>query len=207
MKSKQYYFSEIFYSLQGEGVRTGTANVFVRFAGCNLACDLEASEHSPGGWRCDTDFSGGMPTTAQDLVALCQELAPACHWIILTGGEPTLQLDQALINTLRGAGYKLAIETNGTTNIDAFALDWLCVSPKTAEHTLRQRTAHELKYVRHVQQALPHPRGTADHYLISPAFEADGSVRPETLRWCVQLCKDHPRWRLSLQSHKLLGVR
>src|SRR5678815_1389761 len=150
---------------------------------------MEVSDRSPGGWRCDTDFSGGRPLTAAHICAEARRLAPQCRWIILTGGEPTLQLDSSLVTTLNAAGYALAIETNGTASLDAFALDWICVSPKTAEHTLRQLTAHELKYVRHAGQALPHPRGTAQHYLLSPAFDADGTVARETLAWCVSLCK------------------
>jgi 7-carboxy-7-deazaguanine synthase len=205
--SPEYLVNEMFYSLQGEGVRTGTSNLFLRFARCNLRCDVEASSVSPGGWRCDTEFDSGRRMTTTEILATAHDLAPACRWIIFTGGEPSLQLDAALVHCLQDAGYYLAIETNGTKNLDALALNWICVSPKTAEHTLRQLTAHEVKYVRCAGQGLPVPRIRAQHYLISPAFEPDGSVLPETVRWCVQLCKDHPPWRLSVQTHKWLQVR
>lgn len=188
-------------------MRAGTANVFVRFAGCNLRCDVEPSEFSPGGWRCDTDFSGGRPYTRRALLEACRTLAPACRWLIFTGGEPALQLDQALVAACHGEGYHLALETNGTVNVDALGLDWVCVSPKTAEHTLRQLRADEVKYVRHAGQALPRTRVTAAHYLVSPAFEADGTVARATLAWCIQLCKEEPLWRLSMQQHKIWNIR
>jgi 7-carboxy-7-deazaguanine synthase len=205
--SRKYAINEIFLTLQGEGVRTGTANVFCRFAGCNLACDVEASPLSPGGFACDTEFTSHRLLTADELLAEVTACAGPCRWIVLTGGEPSLQVDQALVDALHGAGYQLAIETNGTKNLEGLGLDWVCVSPKTAEHTLRQLTADEVKYVRATGQGLPQPKSTAAHYLISPAFEPDGMVRPETLRWCIQLCKDHPPWRLSLQLHKWLRIR
>jgi 7-carboxy-7-deazaguanine synthase len=203
---REYAVNEIFLTLQGEGVRTGTANVFCRFTACNLQCNgtIEDQAYAP---VCDTEFASGRLLTGTQIIEEITQIAGACRWIVLTGGEPSLQLDLPLVVLLKGAGYHLAIETNGTRNIDALGLDWVCVSPKTAEHTLAQLKADELKYVRHAGQGIPKPRGTAEHYLISPAFEPDGTVRQDTLRWCVQLCKDHPPWRLSLQTHKLLHIR
>jgi 7-carboxy-7-deazaguanine synthase len=165
--------NEVFYSLQGEGIRTGTANVFVRLSGCNLQCDLDPGPLSPGGWRCDTEFVSGRGVTLEELHAWILRESQVCRWLILTGGEPTLQLDQTCVDFFHARGYQLAIETNGTHNVDAWGLDWICVSPKTAEHTLRQLTASEVKYVRCYGQGIPKPRIEAAHYLISPAFEPD----------------------------------
>jgi 7-carboxy-7-deazaguanine synthase len=199
-----YVVQEVFYSLQGEGVRAGTPNVFIRFAGCNMKCRAETH-----GFDCDTDFSSGLRYGASDLVVAATKLVPgpAGVGIIFTGGEPSLQVDGALVGALRGAGFYLAMETNGSRNVDALALDWVTVSPKTAEHALRQRTAQEVKYVRHVGQPVPKSQVQAIHYLISPAVEPDGTIPCDTLRWCIQLCKEHPPWRLSCQQHKVWGVR
>lgn len=128
-----------------------------------------------------------------------------CRWAVLTGGEPALQVDAALAAALRAAGYWLAVETNGTVPLPP-DLDWVCVSPKTAEHTLRVLHANEVKYVRRHGQAIPRPTVEARHYLISPAFGPDG-LRREDLDWCVNLVRDNPRWRLSVQLHKFIGVR
>jgi len=197
--------NDVFYSIQGEGVRAGTSNLFVRLSGCNLACNgtLDDQAYLP---VCDTEFVSGRKMTYAAVVARLRELSPTCPWIILTGGEPALQLTPALTRYLHEAGYQLAIETNGTRPVDHVDLDWICVSPKVAEHALKQRTAHEVKYVRNYGQGIPKTVVTADHYLISPAFEGD-LLDPKTLAWCIQLCKDHPPWRLSLQLHKVMQVR
>jgi 7-carboxy-7-deazaguanine synthase len=200
-----YSVQEVFYSLQGEGVRAGTPNVFVRFAGCNMTCRQETH-----GFDCDTDFSSGLPYTAAGLVEAAYSLVPTAIGcgVIFTGGEPALQLDRPLVEALRAAGFAtLAIETNGSRNVDDLGLDWITVSPKTAEHALRQLRADEAKYVRHVGQPLPKSSVSATYYLISPAAEPDGTILRDTLRWCIALCKEHPPWRLSCQQHKLWGVR
>lgn len=207
---KTFRVNEIFLSAQGEGVRAGTINVFVRFSGCNLTCKLETD-----GFDCDTEFASGVNMTADEIAWRCKELAGDCKWIVLTGGEPMLQVDDQLIALLHENGFLLAIESNGSQFIQP-SIDWICVSPKQAEHTLRaNRTgdivwpawkANELKYVRNVGQGIPKPSLKADHYLISPAFE-NGVLKKETLEWCIKLCKDNPQWRLSLQLHKFLGVR
>jgi 7-carboxy-7-deazaguanine synthase len=200
--AKVYRVNEIFFSVQGEGNLMGTPMVFVRFAECNLRCSI-----SNAGFDCDTEFASYRERTASEIVDEVTSLNPKKGWILFTGGEPGLQLDDALIQLLRGQGWKLAIETNGTVLLPE-GLDWICVSPKTAEHTLRQKRAHELKYVRRSGMALPQPSISAEHYLISPAFQADGSIRREDLEWCIGLVKQEPEtWRLTLQSHKLLGVR
>lgn len=200
----RYVVQEIFYSLQGEGVRAGTPNVFVRFAGCNMTCKVESH-----GFDCDTDFSSGLPYTRDELVAAVVALVPtpAGCGVIFTGGEPTLQLDAPLVEAIDDAGFTTAIETNGSHNVDALMLDWVTVSPKTAEHALRQRTADEVKYVRHVRQPVPKTQVDATHYLLSPAAEPDGTIRADTLGWCIGLCKANPPWRLSVQQHKGWGVR
>lgn len=203
---KTYHVNEIFYTLQGEGVRAGCPSVFLRFQGCNLKCNIAPGPLSPGGFACDTEFQSGRPMTGDEIAAAVREIAGGCGWVVLTGGEPGLQLDAALADRLHADGFKLAIETNGTVNLDALGLDWICVSPKVAEHALAQTVAHEVKYVRAYGQAIPRPRVQAEHKLVSPAFHA-GAIDRKTLEWCVQLCKDNPPWRLSLQLHQLIGVR
>jgi 7-carboxy-7-deazaguanine synthase len=202
---KRYKVNEIFYSLQGEGVRAGTPNVFVRFSGCNMACDTDESPESPGGFKCDTEFESGTWYDEDQLVEAIAKEAGPCRNIIFTGGEPTLQLDRPLILRLKVADYYLAIETNGSREVPA-DLDWICVSPKVAEHALEQLDADEVKYVRGYGQGIPKTRVKAVHYLISPAFDG-GSVLPKTLNWCMELVRDNPTWRLSCQLHKLWQVR
>ena len=124
---------------------------------------------------------------------------------MLTGGEPGLQLDDELVVKLRSAGWSIAVETNGSIALPE-GLDWICVSPKVAEHAIRQLVANEVKYVRGHGQALPKPRVEAKHKLLSPAF-AGAEVDPRALAWCIQLVKENPEWRLSTQQHKTWHVR
>jgi 7-carboxy-7-deazaguanine synthase len=197
---KQYAVNEIFYSLQGEGVRAGTPNLFLRFAGCNLACSQETH-----GFDCDTEFVSSRKMTIDEITAELHDLSSDCKWIILTGGEPGLQLDPELLNNLHGLGYSLAIETNGSVALPD-GLDWITVSPKVAEHAIRQRTAHEVKYVRGYGQGIPKTVVEAEHCLISPAFNGADLDR-KTLDWCIRLVKENPPWRLSLQQHKWWSIR
>jgi organic radical activating enzyme len=125
--------------------------------------------------------------------------------VVLTGGEPALQVDRELIDAFHAARYRLAIETNGSRELPP-GIDWVTVSPKVAEHALRQRSAHEVKYVRGYGQAIPQTVVQAEHYLISPAFDGP-KVDARTLDWCIQLVKENPPWRLSVQQHKLWKVR
>lgn len=196
---KTYMVNEVFYSIQGEGVRAGTPNTFVRFSGCNLKCRRETH-----GFDCDTEFVSGVPMTLDELLEEVRSMAWS-RWVIFTGGEPALQLDQELVNRFKSEGFFLAIETNGTTPLPS-GLDWVCVSPKTAEHTLRVLRANEVKYVRRKGQGIPKPVIDAEHFLISPAFQA-GRLDEEDLEWCIALVKENPAWRLSVQLHNLLGVR
>lgn len=241
---KTYMVNECFYSLQGEGMRAGTANVFIRFTGCNLQCSMEAGPKSPGMFDCDTEFASGRKVTLDELWQWVREsisistggnLQPNQNewpgWIILTGGEPGLQVDQQLCDFLHSKMCKLAIETNGTIELPwvevlkpgiclppgasrpgehaftkQYLLDWISLSPKVAEHALKQRFANELKYVRGYGQGIPKPAATAEHYLISPVF--DGMrVDQRTLDWCIRLVLENPEWRLSVQQHKMLKVR
>ena len=201
---KSFRVNEIFSSIQGEGVRAGTPNLFLRFSGCNLKC---SNEDEYAGFNCDTEFASGRDLSISEII---HELADVdhgkCKSIILTGGEPSLQIDSELVSALKAAGYYLAIETNGTVVLPT-DIDWVTVSPKSAEHTIVVRTANEVKYVRRKGQAIPRTVVTADHYLVSPAFEADGSLKRETLEWCLDLVKANPPWRLSLQLHKWLNIR
>lgn len=204
--SKKYRINEIFYSIQGEGIRAGTANFFLRFSGCNMKCDMEAGPLSPGGFKCDTEFESGRWMIGEEIITFMRELSLGGDWVIATGGEPALQLDYELINQFHSAKIHVAIETNGSINVDALGLDWITVSPKVAEHAIEQKRASEVKYVRGYGQAIPKTVVEAEHYLISPAFEGN-ELDTKTLQWCVKLIKENPKWRLSLQQHKQWLVR
>ena len=197
---ERYRVNEIFYSLQGEGVRAGTPNLFLRFSRCNLECRVETH-----GFDCDTEFESGRSMTVPEIVAEMRSLSAECRWVILTGGEPALQVDLELIGFLHAEGYSLAIETNGSVELPA-GIDWITVSPKVAEHAIRQRQADEVKYVRGYGQGIPKTAVSAEHYVISPAFDG-AEVDRRTLDWCIRLCRDNPPWRLSVQQHKLWSVR
>ena len=207
--AKGYVVNEVFYSLQGEGRRSGEASVFVRFTACNLECTVEEM-----GFDCDTEFASGVRVTLEELhdrvlhsieeYGLDIALPP---WIVWTGGEPALQLDQECVDYFHDRDFRQAIETNGTKELPR-DLDWICVSPKTAEHTLRvKQPVDELKYVRNEGQGYPRPKLKAEHYLLSPAFDPTGHVNPAAMLHCIQLCKKEPKWRLSVQQHKSWGIR
>ncbi len=202
---KSYTVNEMFYSLQGEGVRAGTANVFVRFAGCNLTCSKAVE-----GFDCDTDFSSGSRMSGLEILARARELVgddtDNTPGVIFTGGEPTLQLDEDLVQLFADAGFHTAIETNGLRPAPK-NLDWISCSPKTAEHTLAIEGVSELRYVRASTQALPKPRLATKYLCLSPAFSDDEREFRANLAWCIKLCKENPTWRLSVQQHKLWGAR
>lgn len=202
--SKKYGINEIFYSLQGEGVRAGTCNVFVRFSGCNLTCNV----NDPfSGFDCDTEFSSNVKMSAKEIFDKAKELGGNCKNVIFTGGEPALQLDLDVLGYFKAHNWHTAIETNGTRNIAELGLDWITLSPKSAEHTLQQKGATEIKYVRRIGQGIPKPSINAVYKLISPAFNADSTINKEDLEYCINLIKENPEWRLSLQLHKWLKVR
>lgn len=195
-----YVINEWFYSLQGEGVRAGTANLFLRFSGCNQTCSVESH-----GFDCDTEFISGRKLSVEQILEELAAAGPGCEWVVLTGGEPALQLDAPLIDALHSAGYRLAIETNGSIALPE-GLDWITVSPKVAEHAIRQRVADEVKYVRAYGQGIPKTAVEAEHKLISPAAVGD-AVDARALAWCIKLVQENPQWRLSCQQHKFWHIR
>ena len=213
-----YAVKEIFYTLQGEGANAGRPAVFLRFAGCNLWTGLERDRaRGPGGcsqW-CDTDFvgtdgsGGGKFRSAADLVG-----AVASHWphttqrvrpfVVCTGGEPLLQLDEALVAEFNAAGWFVAVETNGTVDPPAGEM-WLTVSPK-AHSELRVLRGNELKLVFPQVGAEPERFQDLrfDHFFLQPMDSPEVSRNTEQ---ALNYCLAHPQWRLSLQTHKLIGIR
>jgi 7-carboxy-7-deazaguanine synthase len=209
-----YAVKEVFYTLQGEGRNAGRAAVFCRFAGCNLWSGREADRASAACRFCDTDFvgidgaGGGRFANAVELA-----LAVAAAWpqtsggrrlTVLTGGEPLLQVDAALIEALHAQEFEIAIETNGTLPVPP-GIDWVCVSPK-AGNPMVVTAGDELKLVYPQAEADP-ARFEAlafDHFLLSPM---DGAHTQENTEAAVDYCLRHPLWRLNLQTHKFLGIR
>lgn len=181
--------NHIFYSLQGEGHNTGRAAVFIRFAGCNLRCPF-----------CDTEFESYQEMTDEDIIRAIVDY-PA-RFVVLTGGEPTLQVDEAFVDMLHQHGYEVAMESNGTHQAPA-NLDWLTVSPKG--HTVVER-CHELKVVfRNADSVIDHGVG-ADYYYLQPCDTGDVEQNKAITNACVEYIKEHPEWRLSLQTHKLINI-
>ncbi|HWH51642.1 MAG TPA: 7-carboxy-7-deazaguanine synthase [Gemmatimonadaceae bacterium] len=209
-----YTVKEIFYTLQGEGANTGKAAVFCRFAGCNLWTGREADRVSAVCDFCDTDFVGVGPDGGKFATAGALAEAVAARWpresattdrfVVCTGGEPLLQLDEAAIGALHERGFSVAVETNGTQPAPA-SLDWICVSPKARAPLVLTR-GDELKLV-YPQPGLDPARFESlefRHFFLQPM---DGPEADKNTRAALAYCLDHPRWRLSLQSHKLLGLR
>jgi len=207
-----YTAKEIYYTIQGEGYHTGRPAVFLRFAGCNLWSGREVDRTSAICSFCDTDFigvdgpGGGRFDDPQTLADAALHRWPAEQpdpFVVITGGEPMLQLDDDLINALHRAGFEIAIETNGTVAAPR-TIDWICVSPK-AGCGLELTRGDEMKVV--------FPQAGLDlkdleslrfrHFLIQPM---DGPDIERNTRLSLDYCSDHPRWRLSLQTHKLLGI-
>ena len=209
-----YSVKEIYYTLQGEGAQTGRAAVFCRFAGCNLWSGREEDRAGAVCKFCDTEFvgtdgpGGGKFKTARDLaraVAQCwpSSSADSPRLVVCTGGEPLLQVDRALTAAFHEEGFEVAVETNGT-QLAVPGLDWICVSPK-ADAQLVMTGGNELKLVYPQADALPHAfeHLNFDHFFLQPM---DGAKVAENTRLAIEYCKQHPRWRLSLQTHKLLGI-
>lgn len=171
--------------------------MFVRLQGCDLACGF-----------CDTEFKSGKDMTLDAIQGWCQVNAPHCPWIIWTGGEPTLQLTADVVAHFKDRGYQQAIETNGNHPVPA-GLDWVCCSPKVAEHVLKRNFPNgvdELRYVRHSGQlGVPQPEITAKTYYLSPMFDGN-NPNQENLKHCIKLCLENPKWSLSLQTHKLTRI-
>ena len=213
-----YAVKEIFYTLQGEGVHTGRAAVFCRFAGCNLWSGQERDRATAVCQFCDTDFvgtdgdGGGKFASANELARAVAEKWPATdagkRFVVCTGGEPLLQLDTALIDALHRQNFVIAIETNGTVAVPE-GVDWVCVSPK-ANAPLVVTRGDELKVV-YPQKNGPQATDPAVYeglefanWFIQPM---DGPTQAEAVRAAIRYCAEHPRWRLSLQTHKLVGIR
>jgi len=206
-----YAVKEIFYTLQGEGANAGRAAVFCRFAGCNLWSGREQDRADAQCRFCDTDFvgidgaGGGRFEGAEELAQACAAAAgdSAPDLVVLTGGEPMLQVDDALIAALHARGFTIAIETNGTLPVPR-SIDWICVSPKAGTE-LKQRSGDELKLV-YPQVGLD-PADlevlSFSHRFLQPM---DGTEASRNTALSVAYCKAHPGWRLSLQTHKLLGI-
>ena len=187
---------EIFYSLQGEGGRQGEASIFVRLSGCNMKCDF-----------CDTDFSGGEDMFCEQILSQIQKFP--CHWIIWTGGEPTMQLTDACLQFFRDAGFRQAVESNGSNRLSAL-LDYTAVSPKgrmSDARTINPRVDEIRLPIRNNDripsiESLPE----AQYYFLSPVFSNEPEETKANIDYCMQQILQSPKWRLSLQMHKLIGI-
>jgi 7-carboxy-7-deazaguanine synthase len=208
-----YTVKEIFYTLQGEGANAGRPAVFCRFSGCNLWTGREADRATAVCDFCDTDFvgvgpDGGTFASADDLAAAIAARWPADEknerFVVCTGGEPLLQLDEPAIEALHGQGFTVAVETNGT-QLAPPSLDWICVSPKSRAQLIQTRGS-ELKLVFPQPDFDPALLENLDfeYFFLQPM---DGPRLAENTRDAIAYCLAHPRWRLSVQTHKLLGLR
>ena len=207
-----YSVKEIFYTLQGEGANAGTPAVFCRFAGCNLWSGREQDRAEAVCKFCDTEFvgtdgaGGGRFQTPGQLASAIHEALPKearPGLLVCTGGEPLLQLDEPLVEALHAAGFRVAIETNGTQRAPE-GIDWICVSPKAGAPLVLER-GDEIKLV-YPQQGAEPPKFEAlpfRHFFLQPM---DGPERARNTQLAVEYCLAHPRWRLSLQTHKLIGI-
>ena len=211
-----YSVKEIYYTLQGEGAQTGRPAVFLRFAGCNLWSGREKDRGRAVCRFCDTDFvgtdgpGGGKFRTAGELAEAVARRWPSnaaggTPYVVCTGGEPLLQLDEAAIGALHARGFEVGVETNGTVPAPA-GLDWICVSPKAGSEVV-QRSGDELKLVYPQQEAEARPERYADlafdHFFLQPL---DGSDTERNTQAAIEYCLAHPRWKLSLQTHKVTGI-
>lgn len=208
-----YSVKEMFYTLQGEGRQAGHAAVFLRFAGCNLWSGLEKDRAQAVCRFCDTDFvgtngvNGGKFSRAEPLAAAVNACWPdqtaTNKLVVCTGGEPLLQLDTSLIDALHAQHFRIAVETNGTIKAPA-GIDWVCVSPKSTA-PLNQARGDELKLVYPQVDAPPEAFESLafSHFLLQPM---DGPQQRENMQAAVDYCLAHPRWQLSLQTHKWLGI-
>ena len=194
--------SEIFYSLQGEGARIGTPTIFIRLTGCKAknACFSM-------GIKCDTEFESGKEMTLEEISNWLEVNASQCKEITWTGGEPTDQLTEEIVSYFAKKGFYQAIETSGLNKVPE-GIDFICVSPKVAEHVIKKNFpdgVDELRYVRHKGQTIPQPSITASHYWISP--HSDGfTINSENLKHCIELCIENGKWKLSLQNHKIWNI-
>ncbi len=194
--------NEIFYSLQGEGRYTGTPAAFVRLSGCNLACDF-----------CDTQHSKGIAMSEGEIVAEVAKY-PSEH-VIITGGEPTLQLTLSLVQSLHEAGKRVHIETNGTLAVDEdllAALDWITCSPKSGNTPNIQRidelkVVYDIAHPEHIAAIENVPITDINCYYLQPCDRGDEDYNAANLASCIKYIMKHPKWKLSLQTHKMLNLR
>lgn len=206
-----YAVKEIFYTLQGEGALTGRPAVFCRFAGCNLWSGREEDRAEAVCTFCDTDFVSVGPdggrfqdaASLADRIGSCWPPDEVGRFVVCTGGEPLLQIDRALINELHDRQFEIAIETNGSLPVP-HGIDWICVSPKHGAPWVVRR-GQELKVV--VPQPFDLPALEDLDFLHFSVQPMDGPEREANTRWAIEFCLAHPRWGLSLQTHKLTGIR
>ncbi len=207
-----YSVKEMYYTLQGEGAQTGRAAVFLRFAGCNLWTGLERDRAGAVCQFCDTDFvgtdgpGGGKFATAAALAMAVAEKWPGGGkpYVVCTGGEPLLQLDAAAIAALHAHGFEVGIETNGTQTPPP-GIDWICVSPKAnAELVLTRGNELKLIYPQDGAEPARYAGLAFDHFFLQPM---DNAARDANTAAATAYCLAHPKWRLSLQTHKLIGIR
>jgi 7-carboxy-7-deazaguanine synthase (Cx14CxxC type) len=207
-----YAVKELFLTLQGEGAQAGMRAVFCRFAGCNLWSGREADRAGAVCSFCDTDFvgvdgpGGGKFPHADalaDAVLACWGASPVNRLVVCTGGEPLLQLDGRLVDALHARGFRIAVESNGTVAAPD-GIDWLCISPKAGADTV-QRRGDELKLVFPQAKLMPDAVEGWDfaHFFVQPM---DGPARDENVQAAIAWCLENPKWRLSLQTHKLTGI-
>ncbi|MBR7784031.1 7-carboxy-7-deazaguanine synthase [Undibacterium luofuense] len=208
-----YSVKEMFYTLQGEGNHAGRPAVFCRFSGCNLWTGREQDRATAICRFCDTDFvgtngeGGGKFATAEQLAVRINSLWPASYpqskYVVFTGGEPLLQLDTVLIDAMHQQGFEIAIETNGTLPVPE-GVDWICVSPKMGSELVVRR-GNEIKVVipQDGQDMALYASLDFEHYFVQAM---DGPDQKDNIRLAIEFCKQHPQWKLSLQTHKLLQI-
>lgn len=196
--AKKYKINEIFYSIQGEGRWAGRPAIFIRFSGCNLKCPF-----------CDTDFKGFEEMGEIDVLQRVQEVSEGCKFIVFTGGEPTLQLDENLTTLLHKWGYYLSMETNGTHKVPG-GIDWVTCSPKSlfvkkAEPVIK--VASEVKVVFDGKHKITDCGIDAEHYYVQPCDVGNKEKNADILKQTVAFVESHPKWSLSLQQQKIINVR
>lgn len=196
--TNKYRVNEIFYSIQGEGRWAGRAAIFIRFSGCNLTCSF-----------CDTDFKDFEEMDESDILDRVQSIGGECKFIVLTGGEPTLQVDDTLVDMLHHQGYYLSMETNGTHPVPQ-GIDWVTCSPKTLfvkNGMVAIKKASEVKVVFDGKHEISDAGIDAEFYYVQPCDVGDKDENANILLQTVTFVKSHPKWQLSLQQHKILNIR